>query len=810
MPRKLRPHQVEAMGAAVRALEVKPGECEPEGGLRATLVSACGTGKTKTAIHTGERLAPRGRILVLVPTLELLSQTVSEWRAEGRGGAAYAVCSLGDDPLLWSAEVRSTTSAPQLALWANRHRQVTVFATYASLPVLVEAHEGAFGLAPLPRWDLVIVDEAHRTSGSWGKAWAAVHDQTQLPARRRLYLTATPRVWEERPPSARVREGVREALPAEVACSMDDPDVFGPVCYELPLADAIRRELLARFQIVCVEVRDPELPPEELYGERKREEEIRGKRLAAAQAAVCEAMADRGLRTLITYHHRTVEAEAWARSFRDVAAKLHAEAPERHPDSGRVWAEWLCGEHESSYRRRVLGEFGSGDADRAVLSNCRVLTEGVDVPSVDSVALIDPKGSMVDIVQAVGRALRQQPRQGKMATLIVPVFLDADENPERMLESGAYKPLVTVLQALRAHDEKMVDMLALPQTPAAEVSVPERVGPAPDDGEEGRLLLRFSTRRDPAELARFVQMRVLEPERDNWRAGYAAATRYQAAYGDLRVPYHYRDEDTYPLGWWIAEQRRQHADDILEERRVQRLDELGMVWSERDEHWRIRIDAARAYHAEHGTLCVPQNATWDELPLGRWLANLRQPGGLGADPERAAQRADELAAIDPDWNPRTLGWNISWQRRYTRLANCLRNGTTLNDIRPGHTIDGEDLGTWLHAQRQRWEHLVPGQQERLTALGVTPQPAAPTGPKTTAAPSGGARAAAWERGRAAAEQYRNRHGTLTGVPRHHIETIHDTDGEHPVKLGVWLSNQRTRRDRLTPERAEQLRELGVL
>lgn len=127
-----------------------------------------------------------------------------------------------------------------------------------------------------------------------------------------------------------------------------------------------------------------------------------------------------------------------------------------------MWSSWLSGEHDADVRAERLSQFGAR-AGRAVLSNCRVLGEGVDVPSVDSVALIDPKGSAVDIVQAIGRALRQKPGQGKLATLIVPIFLRPDETEEEMPYSISYRPLIKVLSGLRAHDERAVEMLAVPQ-----------------------------------------------------------------------------------------------------------------------------------------------------------------------------------------------------------------------------------------------------------------------------------------------------------------------------------------------------------
>ncbi|MFJ2275775.1 DEAD/DEAH box helicase family protein [Streptomyces sp. NPDC087866] len=280
----LRPHQVEAVDAVVRGLDIPPGKKIPQAGLRATLVAACGTGKTFIAAHCALRLARHGRVLVLVPTLDLLTQTMREWRAAGHHGPAVAVCSLEDDPHLWNLKVRSTTSAPQLALWHGRG-PVTVYATYASLPVLAEAHEGAYGL-PMDVFDLVVVDdEAHRTSGSAGKAWAAVHDQDVIPAMRRLYMTATPRIWKERPPRpsrAQRQAGagdVWDPLPREMACSMDDPKVFGPVVYELSLASAVSRGLLARYQIVVIELTDPLVTPARLSGPQKRDEDLRRHRL---------------------------------------------------------------------------------------------------------------------------------------------------------------------------------------------------------------------------------------------------------------------------------------------------------------------------------------------------------------------------------------------------------------------------------------------------------------------------------------------------------------------------------------------------
>ncbi|MEU7124283.1 DEAD/DEAH box helicase [Streptomyces zaomyceticus] len=786
----LRAHQIETVDAIRRGLDVPPGGI-PANGLRGQVISACGTGKTITAAFAAREMLPKGRILVLVPTLDLLTQTVKEWHRVGHKGPAVAVCSLQDDPGLWSLKVRSTTNPVQLALWHGTG-PVTIYATYASLGVLAEAFEGAYG-QKLDPVDLAVVDEAHRTSGSMGKAWAGIHDQTVIPAYRRLYLTATPRIWEERL-NREVAEGVRDPLPREMAASMDDEKVFGPVLYKLSLASAVSRGLLARYQIIVLELQDPVVTPERLMGEDRHTEEVRGQRLGALQAALLHTMAQHGLSTCITFHHRTMEAQAYAEGLQRVAAKLHADQPETYP--AKIWADWLCGEHVPERRREVLGGFGT-TARRAVLSNCRVLGEGVDIRAVDSVALLDPKGAPHDIVQAIGRALRQKPGEGKLASLIVPVFLQPGEKPEDMFTSGSYRPLVKVLEGLRAHDEDAIELLAIPQEPRKDIAQPsEFIGTPPGEGEEeSRLLLRFAAPRDPVMVADWVSFNVIDTERQDWARGWAKLKAYVERVGNARVPYGHREGAT-PLGQWVAEQRRAYAAGEMSGQRAQRLERLGMVWSVADERFQENLQAAKAYYEQHWTLCAPRTATMLDRPIGQWLANLRRPGALAGKPEWEAA----LREVDEDWNP---SWPAEWQRHYAVVREMLAEETILAYVEPGVTVHGMDIGKWLARQRQPevWAALTDGQRERLQAIGVLPHapvPEAPTKPST--APMN-----AFERGVAALAQYKARTGTLT-VPRAHVEVL--PDGTE-VKLGVWIMNQKGRRAKLIPDRLAALANLGL-
>lgn len=454
------------------------------------------------------------------------------------------------------------------------------------------------------------------------------------------------------------------------------------------------------------------------------------------------------------------------------------------------------------------------------MSNCRVLGEGVDCPSVDSVALIDPKGSAVDIVQAIGRALRQKPGQDKLATLIVPVFLGPDETLEGMPYSASYRPLLKVLSGLRAHDERAVEMLAIPSEDLHRSKpVSPWLGPAPegDDEEEQRLLLRFGVHRDPALVARMVEYNLIEPEHANWRAGHRAAVAYREREGDLVVPYNHVEgggvrgegggvgaEGGFPLGRWLSDQRRSMRAGTMLPGRAEDLEALDVVWDPADAAWEENLGAAKAYFAAYGTLASPVTAMIMDRPVGQWLANARKKNGLGKDGARASRRAALLAAIDPDWNP---DWPVDWQRHYAALRGAVVPGGVLGCVEPGAMVNGLDVGAWLVAQRDGWEGLSGGQRERLVELGVRPPEPAAEAVAVRARPrrAGGARAGAFDRGVAALAQYAEREGTVV-VARSWSEELPDGTS---VRLGVWLSNTRARRAGLSEEQLERLAALGV-
>ncbi|MCZ7430163.1 DEAD/DEAH box helicase [Streptomyces sp. WMMC1477] len=630
-------------------------------------------------------------------------------------------------------------------------------------------------------FDLLVVDEAHRTSGDLGKSWAAALDQQRVPTARRLFMTATPRLWEAPPASG--GEG-------RLVASMDNEALYGPMLFELELMESVERGLLARWEIDVLEITDPQAP-----GPEADAEEVQGRRLAALQAALLTHLDDVGGRSLLTFHSTTLAAMAMARSLPGTAAELHAGDPASYP--ARVGSEWLSGEHPATYRREVLGRFADGItddgwvADAQILASCQVLAEGVDIrgrAGVDGVVLADPRSSPVQIVQILGRALRQEPGEGKVARIIVPIYLAPGERPEAMMTSGAYRPLAQILQGLRSHDARIAQRLMLatrtasgqptnvleldPHAPKptkashhaggtddhdqeqpddgqaqrGEVGQGEDGPEQPGDGErdeeqqdEGRgaaagegaevPLLRFSQPRDPAVIARWLRTRVIQPDSEIWLTGYEALREWVDRHGDAHVPtgavIHVDAGDTagrggrraYPVGQWVSEQRRAFSDGVLRPHRWELLDELGMVWDVADARFQHGLLAARAYFEEYGTLCAPRDAVMDGFAVGQWLENLRK-GVMAVTDER--DRA--LREIDEHWKPE---WTVSWQRRYAALAYLLHGEDGTPNVPPGVRVNGIDVGTWLQRQTSPagWAHLVAGQRELLERLGI---PAAPT------------------------------------------------------------------------------------
>ncbi len=426
---------------------------------RGKIIAACGTGKTLVSLWISERLDSE-RVLFFAPNLSLVRQSIARWtRNASRPFVYLAVCSdetVGDgvddafvtDVSALDVPVTTDPAAVRDFLLAGRGKQV-VFSTYQSAPCI------AAGIREIPgfRFDFVVYDEAHRTAGSKESGLFSLSLQEgQIPAEKRLFMTATQRL---------VKPWVKDRLAREdiTVFSMDDEEIYGPVFYQFPFGEAIRQKIIADYRIVIGAVTDGEIAG--MIGENRylRLRDGSGRELGEMSAddafKACllgKAVKELGLKKVVSFHSTLAAARAFARFYQ--------EAPEDF-----LWEQFGIDKEEAVFLH-VNGSMAAGErsllftqfeqAGFGLLTNVRCLTEGVDIPLIDSVLFADPKGSMIDIVQAVGRALRKPAEErDRTAYILIPV---------RVREDGScveddFAPLHCVIQALRDQDDTLAEWI---------------------------------------------------------------------------------------------------------------------------------------------------------------------------------------------------------------------------------------------------------------------------------------------------------------------------------------------------------------
>ncbi|MFF7216828.1 Helicase associated domain protein [Streptomyces sp. NPDC008238] len=748
-----------------------------DGSDRVSVIMACGTGKTLVGLNAVHETAPRGRALVVMPTKKLLEQTAAAWRKEGRGGLYIGVCGLDtpEDPDLrgvLTTTGQAGTATEQARFLTDQIAQadgpVSVFSTYASLNKIAKAHRDFF----LPDWDILIADEAHRTAGNAESPWAIIHDNDELPARHRLYMTATERVFDYQA----VADG-RIDMPLTEIASMDDLNLYGPVVYRLSLADAIEQGLLADYRIVAVVIHD-----EDLRRALNRHScflaSTEGLRVAAAQVALLNAQHTYDLRRTLTFHTRVRSAEIFAETLHETAALM----PRRL--QGPLQVGTVNAEQNRFDRLQAFTQFASAPLHtpdsaapplRSVLTNCRCCTEGVDIPAIDSILFADPKTSSVEITQAVGRPLRQTPGAGKVSTIVIPVYLAPGQDMAEGTKRTAFRLLHQVLIALSVYDEHVFYRVDINHwKPPPPRILPPSVGPERAD-----------------EIIPVLSLEAEESPNRVWELGFESAERFHTEFGHLDVPSRYIGPDRFWLGWWIGKQRSLRLNRMLLQERIDTLDTLQMRWEHPPHSIEHRLLIARDYAARHGHLHPLAKETFGGIRLGRWLAERRREARERTLPHPYHRALNE---IDPWWNAR---WSHDWQRTYVQaLAAARRGDLTLADLRPDH--EDTALARWLEEQITAFDALHPDQQNLLGVLPLHhPLAVLLRRPR-------GAAEYAFIRGLRAARAYWRSYQHLN-VPANYVA---ENRGSF-FRLGEWIASKRRHPEHLTQAQLDALEALDM-
>ena len=428
---------------------------------RGQLIMACGTGKTLVSLWTKERLRSK-RTLVLVPSLALLSQAVNEWTYAARKQfEVLCVCSdstvgqrkRNDEFIQSVSELPFPVSSEKgvIAKFLRGNSDMVLFSTYQSTPILVDV----FRYRRAPSFDLAIADEAHRCVSQKGtdSAFINILSERKIRAKNRLFTTATPRTFSIQVTKAAEKRGVSLR-------GMDDEELFGKPFFRLPFGDCIRAKpsLLTDYKLVVVGIDDAtlakwvtrrELVRIKRYGITADAESI------AFQVGLIKAISGYGLRRVISFHNRVEAARAFSESLAEVQGVLRKAQARKITIS----ADYISGSLSSSDRNAKIETLESIRRGQSkLLANARCLQEGVDIPTLDGIAFIDPRNSPIDIVQAVGRAIRLSKRK-KLGYIVLPIFLEKGKDLDLVARSGPFAKLWTVVNALKAHDEMLSEEL---------------------------------------------------------------------------------------------------------------------------------------------------------------------------------------------------------------------------------------------------------------------------------------------------------------------------------------------------------------
>ncbi|MGI9344895.1 MAG: DEAD/DEAH box helicase family protein, partial [Gammaproteobacteria bacterium] len=469
LQKQLRPHQSAALKAVTQGL------AHEDSGK---LIMACGTGKTFTALKIAEELAGRNHsVLFLAPSLALVSQTITEWTIESEIDLhAFAVCSdtqvgkrkVGQDDLAdinthdlaYPATTNPRTLAQRFAHHSTDKMQV-VFATYQSIDVISKAQH----LHDLPEFDLIICDEAHRTTGVSipgldDSHFVKVHNQTFIKGHKRLYMTATPRVYV-----TQVKKKADET--GAILHSMDDAEKFGKELYTLGFGDAVQQDLLSDYKVLVLAVDEGEIAQDIQRAIADSDKTLKlddaskivGCYKALLKIGVEETEGKQPMRRAVAFCRSIKESELFRDAFHDVIQEGYLKTQDQYSPDQLLDCEikHLDGTMNTAVRNAGISwlKQDHNDSTCRILTNARCLSEGVDVPSLDAVLFVHSRKSKVDIVQSVGRVMRKA--EGKyLGYVILPIVVSAGVLPEEALNNNKnYEIVWDVLNALRSHDERL-------------------------------------------------------------------------------------------------------------------------------------------------------------------------------------------------------------------------------------------------------------------------------------------------------------------------------------------------------------------
>lgn len=746
-------HQIKAIEDATAGLRTND---------RGQMIMACGTGKTFTTLWIKQALEAQ-TTLVLLPSLSLLSQTMREWAWAGNTDFDILnVCS--DQSVGKKTEDMDPSDAPfpvtseveKIAEFLKRPKPKVVFCTYQSSDLIAQAQLDE----TVPAFDLAVADEAHRCAGKADAGFATILDGEKIRASKRLFTTATPRYFGKT---------VKDAAKARdlAVVGMDDEVVFGPVIHKLTFGEAIEQELLTDYQVVIVGVDEPMVREwiENYEIVSTDPDNQTDARTLAAKIGLIKAIKDYDLQRVISFHSRVKGAQEFSEELTTVIDLVE---PQNRPD-GEFLSDYVSGAMKASDRKEKIDRLKVLEGyDRGILTNARCLAEGVDVPSLDGVAFIDPKGSQVEIIQAVGRAIRKVrgAKVQKKGTIVLPVFVEDGDDHETAIEASKFKPVWDVLKALRAHDEVLADTLDQYRTNMAKNASQNR------ESISDKIIFDLPVSVD-AEFSAALRTVLVEASTASWEFWLGLLEQFKEAEGHCRVA-HGHKINGYDLGGWVLKQRQSIGS--MSPERKQTLDDIGFVWDPKAEDWDASMSALTSFFEREGHSNVKSGHVENGISLGTWCVNVRNKRKHRLSKEQILK----LNEVNFSWDPLEEQWEQSLAK-YRKFID--REGHGSPSV--SHKEDGFPLGTWVRNYRKNWDSLDASKQKVLLKIGFVLSPLDRR----------------WEEGFAKLAEFHEAKGNVD---------INQKLIFNGFKLGQWVSVQRTQKDSMPPQRKQRLDDLGFI
>lgn len=756
------PHQIVALDEIVDGLSRGP---------RATALMACGSGKTLVALWTAERIDAR-TVLILLPSLALVRQTLHVWLHETSWQDVQFLCVCSDPTVQGNEDslvVRPsdldfavTTKSDDVRRFLERASDSVrlVFSTYQSSKVVAEAVTG------LPPFDFAVFDEAHKTAGREGARYSLALKDENLPIARRLFMTATPRHYDV---AKKDKSGE-----SKVVFSMDAPGTYGPVVHRLPFSAAAKAGIITDYKVIISVVTSEMVTNEALrLGVVLVDGDEVKARQVANQIALKSAIEKYKVSKVFTFHSKVASAKSFT-----------SDGPE---GIGNHLDDFHCAHIEgamtTAYRERLLRDFAA--APRAILSNARCLTEGVDVPTVDMVAFLSPKRSLVDIVQATGRAMRLSPETGKeVGCVLVPLYVEKarGETIEQAVLRSNFDEVWKVLQGLKEQDDLLGQTIA-------EMRM-ERGRTGGFDDSRFRKHVEFLCPELSLETLRStITAACIDAIGENWFERYGQLVVHHQKHGDCDIPA--RWPTNQKLASWVVDQRVRKKDGSLAAEKIGLLNQLGFTWDPRERNWCSSYSELVAFKARFDHCRVPQN--WKEnRALARWVATQRKDYTNG---DVSSERISQLEKIGFEWKVET----VEWEDRFVELLAFKE--------RFGHTIvkakwpENPSLGRWVVIQRSKFRKRKLSDEfiQKLNSIGFEWEGRADSGigERLDLSPE-----AQWLQNYERFRAYASMNG---------VETVKIVNAE-TKKLNRWMLDQRhaNKRGVMSAARANMLNDIGFL